>query len=232
MIRPTNRSLPFDFGPLLGPLAPPTDPPSNPPPPDNPFGGPDDPIKAQDPKDRIPFDGPIKRKPIKGGLLLPNDPVQAQNSKDKIQIEYARCSPDDFVVIVNGPYQDDGWYQREGTDPRPPFSSGIVFFVNWENRKRYFIPMLSLNPDTRGGFSFNGASGFGHLESIDFIANGKTYNIKVNGGPLRIRGNEVPEGDGNYLHFKYYTVTFEIVYNPLTGCTYIYITYEIFIGYP
>ncbi|MCC7437581.1 MAG: hypothetical protein IT211_03700 [Armatimonadetes bacterium] len=142
MIRPTNRSLPFDFGPLLGPLAPPTDPPSNPPPPDNPFGGPNDPIKAQDPKDRIPFDGPIKPKPIKGGLLLPNDPVQAQNPKDKIQIEYARCSPDDFVVIVNGPYQDDGWYQRKDTAPRPPFSSGIVFFVNWENRRRYFIPML------------------------------------------------------------------------------------------
>lgn len=64
MIRPTNRSLPFDFGPLLGPLAESADPPSNPPPPDDPFG-PREPIRALDPKDRFPieFKEPIKIRP-------------------------------------------------------------------------------------------------------------------------------------------------------------------------
>ncbi len=93
MIRSTNSRLPFDFGPLLGPLAPTANPPSSPPPPKNPFGPPNDPVKAQDPKDRVPFDGPIKRNPIKGGLLLPNDPVRPQDPKDRMPLEYRGTLP-------------------------------------------------------------------------------------------------------------------------------------------
>ncbi|MBL7986438.1 MAG: hypothetical protein JNJ94_00050 [Chlorobi bacterium] len=93
MIRPTSSRLPFDFGPLLGPLAPTADPPSSPPPPKNPFGPPNDPVKAQDPKDRVPFDSPIKRNPIKGGLLLPDDPVRPQDPKDRMPLEYRGTLP-------------------------------------------------------------------------------------------------------------------------------------------
>jgi len=220
MTRPINRNLPFNFGPLLGPLAEPS---GNPPPPDDPFGEWDDPVQPQTPKDRLPieFHGPIKGSPIQ--FPWRNEDISVQDPKDRVPIERIQCSPDDFVVIVSGPYQDDGWYESNGNAQRPPFSSGMTFLAHWENRKHYLMPMLSLNPDTRGGFSFNGASDFGRLESIEFRANGKTHIIKVNEGPVTIVGNGVPQGSGSRLHYKHYIVIFEIIYDSLTGCTYVYI---------